>query len=603
MSAKKDQPDALHNMRHSLAHILEQAVLKLWPDTKYSIGPPIENGCYHDFLFSTPISEDDFPKIEKEMKKIIHQGQTFRRDELSTAEAKKYWKERKQPFKVEMIEDLEKNEGAKTVTNYANIGPKGEETFVDLCRGGHVENTKEIAPDCFKIMTLAGAYWRGDEKREQMTRIYIAAFATKAELDAYLQMLEEAKKRDHRKLGKELDLFTFSDMVGPGLPLWTPKGTVIADAIETLAKEKEEQGGYLRVRTPHIAKGKLYEQTGHLAHYKETMFPPMKLDGEEEYYLKPMNCPHHHQIFASQPRSYRDMPLRLAEYGHCYRYEGSGALFGLMRVRSLTMNDAHIYLREDQFEEEFLAVCNLYMEYFKLFDIKKYVMRLSLHDPKGLGKKYVDAPALWKKTEDMVRKVMKKSSIDFIEVPNEAAFYGPKIDVEVWSAIGREFTLATNQVDFDVPGKVGLSYIGEDGKAHVPLCIHRAPLGTHERFIGFLIEHFAGLFPLWLAPIQVALVPVAGTHEDYALQIAKELKEHHVRTVFYGHEESLGKRIRQGEQQKIPYLIVVGDKEVEAKSVTVRNVKTKKQVTVSKDEFVKTTVQDIAERKLEASIG
>ena len=595
--------DDLHKMRHSLAHVLAQAVTKLWPDTKITIGPPIDYGCYYDFLFSKPISDADFPAIEKEMRKIINQGQTFRRDDLSTADAKKYWKDKKQPFKVELIEDLEKNEGVKTVSHYTNIGPKGEEMFVDLCRGGHVENMKKIPADGFAILSLAGAYWRGDEKREQLTRIYVAAFPSKKELQDHMTMLEEAKKRDHRKLGKELDLFTFSDMVGPGLPLWTPKGTVIADAIETLAKEKEEQGGYLRVRTPHIAKGKLYEQTGHLAHYKETMFPPMKLDGEEEYYLKPMNCPHHHQIFASQPRSYRDMPLRLAEYGHCYRYEGSGALFGLMRVRSLTMNDAHIYLREDQFEEEFLAVCNLYMEYFKLFDIKKYVMRLSLHDPKGLGKKYVNEPALWKKTEDMVRKVMKKTGIDFVEVPNEAAFYGPKIDVEVWSAIGREFTLATNQVDFDVPGKVGLSYIGEDGKEHVPLCIHRAPLGTHERFIGFLIEHFAGLFPLWLAPIQVALVPVADTHEDYALHIAKELKEQGVRTIFYGHEESLGKRIREGEQQKIPYILVMGDKEIEAKSVTVRNVKTKKQVTVSKDEFVKKTVKDIADRALEPSIG
>ncbi|HLD71838.1 MAG TPA: threonine--tRNA ligase, partial [Candidatus Peribacteraceae bacterium] len=367
--------------------------------------------------------------------------------------------------------------------------------------------------------------------------------------------------------------------------------------------EKEEEGGYQRVRTPHIAKGKLYEQTGHLAHYKETMFPPMKLDGEEEYYLKPMNCPHHHQIYASTPRSYRDLPLRLAEYGHCYRYEGSGALFGLMRVRSLTMNDAHIYCREDQFEDEFLAVCKMYADYFKLFGIQKYVMRLSLHDPKGLGKKYVNAPELWKKTEDMVRSAMKKTGVEFVEVPNEAAFYGPKIDVEVWSAIGREFTLATNQVDFDVPGKVGLTYIGDDGKEKTPLCIHRAPLGTHERFIGFLIEHFAGLFPLWLAPIQVGLIPVAGPHEDYARQIEKELKANRVRTVFYGHEDSLGKRIREGEQQKIPYILVMGDKEIEAKSVTVRNVKTKKQVTVSVDEFIKTTLKDITGRSLEPSIG
>src|SRR3989344_1179848 len=601
MSAKKDQPDALHNMRHSLAHILEQAVLKLWPDTKYSIGPPIENGCYHDFLFSTPISEDDFPKIEKEMKKIIHQGQTFRRDELSTAEAKKYWKERKQPFKVEMIEDLEKNEGAKTVTNYANIGPKGEETFVDLCRGGHVENTKEIAPDCFKIMTLAGAYWRGDEKREQMTRIYIAAFATKAELDAYLQMMEEAKRRDHRKLGKELDLFTFSDMVGPGLPLWTPKGTVIADAIEELAKEKEEQGGYLRVRTPHIAKGKLYEQTGHLAHYKETMFPPMKLDGEEEYYLKPMNCPHHHQIFASRPRSYRDLPMRLAEYGHCYRYEDSGALFGLMRVRSLSMNDAHIYCTEEQFEQEFLAVVALYMTYFTLFGIDKYQMRLSLHDPKELGKKYVNEPELWIKTEDLVRRAIQSRNVECVEVANEAAFYGPKIDVEIRSAIGREFTIATNQVDFDVPRKVGLHYTDKNGEEKIPLCIHRAPLGTHERTIGFLIEHFAGLFPLWLSPIQMMILPIADIHEKYAHSLEETLRKSGLRAYTEDVSQSLGKRIRAGEKQRIPYMLVIGDREMESDAVTVRSVKTKKQITVSAKEFLKKTIADVKERRLDAS--
>ncbi len=453
-------------------------------------------------------------------------------------------------------------------------------------------------------MTLAGSYWRGDEKREQLTRIYVAAFETKEALDEHLKMLEEAKRRDHRKIGKELDLFTFSDMVGPGLPLWTPRGTIIVDQIEQLAKETEEAGGYMRVRTPHIAKGKLYAQTGHLAHYKASMFPPMKLDGEEEeYYLKPMNCPHHHQIFASTPKSYRDMPVRLAEYGHCYRYEDSGALFGLMRVRSLCMNDAHMYVTAEQFEEEFIKVAQMYLSYFKLFGIEKYVMRLSLHDPKELGKKYVNEPKLWLQTEDMVRSAMKKAGVDFIEVPNEAAFYGPKIDVQVWSAIGREFSLATNQVDFDVPGKVGLKYTDKDGTEKVPLCIHRAPLGTHERFVGFLIEQFAGLFPLWLAPVQVGLIPVAGTHEDYTKKLEEDLRKKGIRTQFFGHEESLGKRIREGETKKIPYLLVIGDREVAENGVTVRNVKTKKQVPVSIEEFIAKTVDDIEGRTLEASIG
>ena len=593
--------DDLYKLRHSLAHVLAQAVLNLWPSTKITIGPPIDYGCYYDFLFEYPVSDEDFPRLEKEMKKIIHQGQTFRCDSLSAKAAKAYWKKCKQPFKVELIQDLEKNEGVKEVTHYVNIGLKGEETFTDLCRGGHVDNLKEIPVDGFVITGLAGAYWRGDEKNAQLTRIYIAAFQSKKELEAYLTMVEEAKKRDHRRIGKEMDLFVFSEMVGPGLPLWTPNGTIMADELERLARETEEAAGYLRVRTPHIAKGKLYEQTGHLTHYKEVMFPPMKLDKEEEYYLKPMNCPHHHQIFASRPRSYRDLPMRLAEYGHCYRYEGSGALFGLMRVRSLSMNDAHIYCTEDQFESEFLQVIDLYMKYFALFGIEKYTMRLSLHDPRELGKKYVNAPELWIQTEAMVRSAMKKKKVPYTEAPNEAAFYGPKIDVEIWSAIGREFTLATNQVDFDVPGKVGLHYISPDGSARTPLCIHRAPLGTHERTIGFLIEHFAGHFPLWMAPVQVAVCPVAEMHEEYGRYVTQELKTNHIRTPYLEASDSLGKRIREGEGQRIPYLLVVGDKEKESQNVAVRNVESKEQMVIPLKEFIEKTVRDIAERRLKRS--
>ena len=593
----------LHQLRHSAAHVLAQAVQKLYPDVQITIGPPIDYGCYYDFLFSKPISDEDFKTIEKEMRSIINQGQKFEVETLSTKDSIAYWKKKGQKFKVELIKDLEKD-GEKEITLYKNINKDGDEVFVDLCKGGHLENTKEIAADGFKIMSLAGAYWRGDEKREQLTRIYTAVFPSKEELKAYIQMMEEAKKRDHRKLGKELDLFTFSDMVGPGLPLWTVRGTIIADEIERLAKETEEEAGYMRVRTPHIAKGKLYECTGHLDHYKESMFPPMKLDGEdEEYYLKPMNCPHHHEIFSSQPRSYRDLPMRLAEYGQCYRYEDSGALFGLMRVRSLSMNDAHMYCTEEQFEEEFIGVANMYLKYFEIFGIEKYVMRLSLHDPKELGKKYVNKPDLWKKTEAMVRSAMKKTGCEYTEVENEAAFYGPKIDVEVLSAIGREFTLATNQVDFDVPAKMGLKYTDKDGSEKVPLCIHRAPLGTHERFIGFLIEQFAGLFPLWLAPVQLAVIPVASAHADYANDVVAQLKEHGMRVQYMDPAESLGKRVREGEKMKIPYLLVLGDEEIKGTSVSVRNVKTKQQVTVPLKEFIEKTVGDIKERKLEASIG
>ena len=598
----KQQQNELHAMRHSLAHVLAQAVLRLYPETKISIGPPIDTGCYYDFLFKEPISDEDFAAIEKEMRKIINQAQTFAVDHLPVDDAIKFWKSKKQQFKVELIEDLKKA-GETEVTNYRNIDVKGEEMFVDLCKGGHVENLKDIPADAFKIMSLAGAYFRGDEKREQLTRIYVAAFASKEALKAYLHMLEEAKKYDHRKLGRELDLFVFSDIVGPGLPLWTPRGTIITDELEKLAREKEAERGYLRVRTPHVGKSKLYERTGHLKHYRDVMFPAMKVDEDEEYFLKPMNCPHHHEIFASSPRSYRDLPMRLAEYGQCYRYEDSGALFGLMRVRSLSMNDAHIYCTEEQFESEFLSVIDLYKEYFQLFNIQKYVMRLSLHDPAELGKKYVNEPVLWKKTEEMVRRTMAKAGCECVEAENEAAFYGPKIDIEVWSAIGREFTLATNQVDFDVPGKVGLRYTDRDGSERVPLCIHRAPLSTHERFIGFLIEHFKGMFPPWLAPTQVALLPVAEPHEGYAEKLSGELRKNGIRVQIFSSQESLGKRIREGEKSKIPYLGVIGDEEVKMGSIAVRNVATKNQVSVPSAEFVEKLTLDILGRSLSGSIG
>ena len=605
MSLKKSSTadvDALHAMRHSLAHVLAQAVLKLWPETKITIGPPIDYGCYYDFLFKDPISDADFGKIEKEMRGIIHQGQTFRCDELSAADAKKYWKKVKQPFKVELIEDLEKKEGVKTVTHYVNIGPKGNEAFVDLCRGGHVENLKEIPTDSFKILSLAGAYWRGDEKREQLTRLYVAAFPTKEELEAHIHMLEEAKKRDHRKLGKELEIFTFSDEVGPGLPLWLPNGTIICEELEKLVKERESAYGYQRVATPHITKGKLYETSGHLPYYAASMFPPMEVDGES-YYVKPMNCPHHHMIYLSRPRSYRELPIRFAEYGHCYRFEDSGALFGLMRVRSLTMNDAHIYCEESQVKEEFLAVMRLHKEYYDLLGITEYFMRLSLHDKEGLGKKYVNEPKLWLKTEAIVREAMKESGIPFDEAEGEGAFYGPKVDFQVKSAIGREFTASTNQLDFAVPPRFKLEYTAEDGSKKTPLCIHRAPLGTHERFVGFLLEHFGGLFPLWLAPVQVGIIPVAPVHEEYAGKVTLALNAQGIRFKNFDASESLGKRIREGEMKKIPYLLVLGEKEVGETSVTVRNVKTKKQVTVPVGEFVEKTTKEIRERTLEAGIG
>ncbi len=553
----------LEKIRHSLAHLLGAAVLELYPGSKLAIGPAIDDGFYYDIDIKGKISDDDLSKIEDKMKDILKTWDKFEGKETSAKEALKLFKDN--PFKEELIKDLD--EKKEKITLYTS----GE--FTDLCRGGHVENAKDIKPDSFKLSHVAGAYWRGSEKNPQLTRIYGLAFETKTDLEKHLVMLEEAKKRDHRKLGKELKLFTFSDYVGPGLPIWLPNGTILIEELEKLAKETELKAGYKQVRTPHIAKEEMYKTSGHLPYYAESMFPPMVMkeeNSEEVYYLKAMNCPHHHQIYAAETRSYRDLPLRLAEYGTVYRYEKSGELFGLMRVRMLSMNDAHIYTIEEQFADEFRAVNDMYLHYFKLFGIDKYVMRFSTHDSKELGKKYIDNPKLWKKTEDMVRTVLKESGINYIEVPNEAAFYGPKIDVQIWSSIGREFTIATNQVDFAQPERFGLTYVDTDGKNKTPIVIHRAPLGTHERFIGFLIEHYAGAFPVWLSPVQAIVLPISEKQSEYAEKVLKELKENGIRSEIDLSNETLGKKIRNSETRKIPYLLVVGDKEVQAEKVAVR---------------------------------
>lgn len=551
----------IENIRHSLSHIMAQAVLEFWPKTKVGMGPAIENGFYYDFQFTKPIQETDLAKIEDRMQELIKQEQKFVKSDITKLKAKKLFAG--QTYKLELIKELP----GKTVSIYTNG------SFTDLCKGPHVSSTKEIGVNSFKLTKIAGAYWKGNEKNKMLTRIYGLAFLTEKELSDHIKMLEEAEKRDHRKLGEKLKIFTFSDLVGPGLPLWLPNGAVIIEQLESLAREMEKRGGYFQVRTPHVAKEIMYKTSGHLPYYADTMFPPMVMDEDGQktiYYLKAMNCPHHHQIFKAEQRSYKSLPLRLAEYGTCYRYEKSGELFGLMRVRSMQMNDAHIYCTEEQFAEEFMAVVKLYLEYFKIFGIKKYVMRLSTHSKEGLGKKYINNEALWKKTEKMVRDVMTKENIPFVEVPNEAAFYGPKIDVQVWSAIGREFTLATNQVDFAVPERFGLTYIDKDGKEKTPICIHRAPLGTHERTIGFLIEHFAGAFPTWLSPVQVAVIPISEKHFEYAKKVSQELKAKNIRIEIKDANETLGKKIREAEMQKIPYLLIMGDKEIDAKAVAVR---------------------------------
>ncbi|MDO8442779.1 MAG: threonine--tRNA ligase [bacterium] len=556
--------DEMHEVRHSLSHLLAAVVLKKYPGTKVGIGPVIENGFYYDFLLPAPISDADLLDLQKEMRHLIAQKLDFTKEEITAAKAKKLFAG--QNFKLELIEELEEAKSLISLYHTSDI-------FTDLCKGPHVKNTSEINMEGFKLTHIAGAYWKGSEKNPMLTRIYGLAFANKKELDAHLLMLLEAKKRDHRLLGEKLKIFAFSDFVGPGLPLWLPNGTVIIEELERMAKEMERRGGYKRVRTPHIAKEIMYKTSGHLPYYADLMFPPMVMDedgNKTTYYLKGMNCPHHHMIFANEPKSYRDLPLRLAEYGTCYRYEKSGELLGLMRVRMLSMNDAHIYCTEEQFAGEFMAVIKMYLEYFKIFGIDKYVMRFSTHSKEGLGKKYIDNEKLWIKTEDMVRDIMEKEKIPFVEVPNEAAFYGPKIDVQIWSAIGKEFTLATNQVDFAVPERFGLKYKDSDGKEKTPICIHRAPLSTHERLVGFLIEHYAGAFPTWLAPIQAMILPISEKHKKYSDEVLKELIKQGIRAEIDESNETLGKRIRTSEMQKIPYILVVGEQEETNKTVAVR---------------------------------
>ena len=652
----------LERLRHSCAHVFATAVLRIWPEAQLAYGPPVETGFYYDLEMPHRISQEDFPRIEEEMKKEIKANNVFQKIEVPREQAIKDAQSGRlgglserpgnvSKFKLDLIAQIPEGEAISYFQN-------GD--FLDLCAGPHVMRTGNIG--AFKLTSVAAAYYKGDEKGPQLQRIYGTAFKNKTALDEYFKMLEEAKRRDHRKIGAEMGLFAIdTEFVGPGMPLWLPKGTVLVEELEKLAKETEFAAGYVRVRTPHLAKEKMYQTSGHLPYYAESMFPPMQLDESREdkadiqkkieeidsrlkgltfntglvpntssienvaealfgppiekilealnaqggglanhpkgpelirlmkertkleqdlkfippataYYLKAMNCPHHHRIFAAEPKSYRDLPLRLAEYGTCYRYEQSGELFGLMRVRSLNMNDAHIYCTEEQFADEFRAVNDMYLKYFKIFGLEKYQMRFSTHSAEGLGKKYVNEPELWKKTEDMVRKVLIESGINYVEVANEAAFYGPKIDVQVWSAIGREFTIATNQVDFAVPAKFGLTYRDKDNSNKTPLCIHRAPLGTHERFIGFLIEHYAGNFPLWLAPDQVRVITLNDDEAliNYAKPIVAELRANLVRVDSDFSATPFKAKISNAEQLRVHTMLVIGGRDMEAGAVSVR---------------------------------
>jgi threonyl-tRNA synthetase len=554
-----DDKEGKETYWHSSAHLMAEALEALYPNVKLGIGPPIDYGFYYDIDLGEgrTIVPEDLKAIEKKMAELAAKNNEFVRSEVSKNDAIAYFKEKSDPYKLELLEGL----------NDGEISLYKQGDFTDLCRGPHIPHTGYIKS--IKLLNIAGAYWRGNEKNPMMTRLYGITFPKQAELDAYLTMIEEAKKRDHRKIGKELSIFAFDDMVGPGLPLWLPNGGIMIEELERLAKEDEEVHGYHRVVTPHIAKEELYLTSGHLPYYAEGMFPPMEMDGTK-YFLRAMNCPHHHKVFDAEQKSYKDLPYRLAEYGTCYRYEDSGALFGIMRSRVLHMNDAHIYCTKDQFFEEFSKVNLLYQKNFELFGVTDYKMRLSLHEPSKLGQKYVNNPELWLETEDMVRKVLLELGVPFEEVADEAAFYGPKIDVEMKSAIGRWFTMATNQVDFSSAEKFKLAFKNSSNEEERPLIIHRAPLGTHERYIGFLIEHFAGNFPTWLAPQQVAVLPISDKFMDYANAVNKQLKEAGIRTKADDRNEKIGKKIRDAEMLKVPYMLVIGEKEATENKVSVR---------------------------------
>ncbi len=555
-----DDMDGKMTFWHSSAHLLAEAVESLYPGVKFWVGPALEKtqGFYYDMdLGDRQITEEDLEGLEKKMNELAKQANVYERKPISKADAIAYFTEKGDEYKLDLLGGLEDG----TITFYTQGG------FTDLCRGPHIPHTGLIK--AIKLTSVSGAYWKGDERNKVLTRVYGVTFTAQKELDEYMHLLEEAKKRDHRKLGKELGIYTMDDDIGQGLPLWLPNGTIIIEELERLAKETEQAAGYKRVVTPHIAKESLYLTSGHLPYYQESMYPPMELDGTK-YYLKAMNCPHHHKIFAAEPKSYKDLPLRLAEYGTCYRYEQSGELFGLMRVRCLHMNDAHIYCTKEQFAQEFRAVNDMYQYYFKIFGIDKYVMRLSLHDPAKLGQKYVNEPELWLETEDMVRQVLKDTGTPFVEVADEGAFYGPKIDVQIWSAIGREFTLATNQVDFAQGRRFKLEFTNKDNTAETPLIIHRAPLGTHERFIGFLLEHYAGKFPVWLAPVQVKILPISDKFMDYANNLLISLKKADIRAEIDDRSEKIGKKIRDTELARVPYMLVVGEKEMNEGKASVR---------------------------------
>ncbi|HDC6229396.1 TPA: threonine--tRNA ligase [Staphylococcus aureus] len=576
--------EALEVLRHSTAHLMAHAIKRLYGNVKFGVGPVIEGGFYYDFDIDQNISSDDFEQIEKTMKQIVNENMKIERKVVSRDEAKELFSN--DEYKLELIDAIPEDEN---VTLYS----QGD--FTDLCRGVHVPSTAKIKE--FKLLSTAGAYWRGDSNNKMLQRIYGTAFFDKKELKAHLQMLEERKERDHRKIGKELELFTNSQLVGAGLPLWLPNGATIRREIERYIVDKEVSMGYDHVYTPVLANVDLYKTSGHWDHYQEDMFPPMQLDETESMVLRPMNCPHHMMIYANKPHSYRELPIRIAELGTMHRYEASGAVSGLQRVRGMTLNDSHIFVRPDQIKEEFKRVVNMIIDVYKDFGFEDYSFRLSYRDPED-KEKYFDDDDMWNKAENMLKEAADELGLSYEEAIGEAAFYGPKLDVQVKTAMGKEETLSTAQLDFLLPERFDLTYIGQDGEHHRPVVIHRGVVSTMERFVAFLTEETKGAFPTWLAPKQVQIIPVnVDLHYDYARQLQDELKSQGVRVSIDDRNEKMGYKIREAQMQKIPYQIVVGDKEVENNQVNVRQYGSQDQETVEKDEFIWNLVDGIRLKK------
>ncbi len=572
----------IEKIRHSLAHLMAVAVLEKFPNAKLGIGPVIENGFYYDFG-DISLAPDDLPKLESKIKELIKQNIEFKKEVITCAEAKKIFQ--KQPYKLELIKEL--NEAKEKISIYETLYPRKsasnlrESAFIDLCAGPHIKSTKEINPDAFKLTRIAGAYWKGSEKNPMLTRIYGVSFETKKELDDYLKLQEEIEKRDHRILGEKLDLFMTDEKIGKGLPLWLPNGYFIRHLLEEYIYAVERDNGYFHVLTPILAKENLYKTSGHLAHYKEDMYAPIEIEGEK-YYLRPMNCPHHHSIYKHQIRSHKDLPLRIAEFGNVYRYERSGVLSGLIRVRGFTQNDAHIYTTPEKLEEEIANILNIHKKVYDDFEISNYWFRLSLPDFSAQGGsasggknkgKFGDIKnkKMWEEGADALRKTLNKLNLKFVEAVGEASFYGPKIDIQIKNIHGKEESIATIQVDYYSAPKFELAYIDKDGKEKPPVIIHRAIFGSFERFFAFLLEKTAGELPVWLSPIQTKIIPISEKHEDYGRRVLKELKNNNIRAEISVTNETLGKRIRNAELQKIPYILIVGEKEIQNKTVNVRH--------------------------------